>query len=113
LDIEKIDGVTIYQAALAGDKLCQDNLNQAGRYLGIGITNLIHTINPERIIIGGGVSNAKEFILPAIIETIEQRTLTQSAQKTEILISKFGEDATVMGSVALILSQLFMTPERG
>ncbi|PLR96926.1 ROK family transcriptional regulator [Bacillus sp. T33-2] len=106
-DIDGVTGEFIYKAALLGDSLCQSVLNQAGRYLGVGITNLIHTINPERIIIGGGVSNASEFVVKNVVEAIEQRTLTQSARQTQIMASKFGEDATVIGAVALILVQIF------
>ncbi|MBA9028715.1 ROK family transcriptional regulator [Peribacillus huizhouensis] len=106
----EIDGEVIYQAALAGDLLSKNILNKAGRYLGVGVTNLIHTVNPKRIVISGGVSNAKEFILESVKKTIEQRALTDSAKQTEVIISKFGADATVMGAIALILAQLFATP---
>lgn len=112
-ELTEIDGEAVYQAAVEGDQLSQHILRQAGVYLGVGITNLIHMVNPERIIIGGGVSNAKEFLLPAINETIAQRGLTGSVQKTEILISKFGEDATAIGAIALILREVFMTGENG
>ncbi|PWW28256.1 MarR family transcriptional regulator [Cytobacillus oceanisediminis] len=106
-DFSKLSGEMIYEAALKGDLLSQNILSQAGRYLGIGLTNLIHIVNPKRIIIGGGVSNAREYILVNVKHTIAQRALTESAKETEILVSKFGEDASVMGAVALILAELF------
>jgi len=105
--IENITGELIYKAALEGDQLSINALAQAGRYLGIGLTNLIHLINPRRIILGGGVSNAKEFVLNSVIETVNQRALTKEAKQTEIIVSKFGKDATAMGAVALILTELF------
>ncbi|MCM3574452.1 ROK family transcriptional regulator [Mesobacillus subterraneus] len=108
-DLSKITGEMIYDAAVAGDALSQNILAQAGRYLGIGVTNLIHIVNPKRIIIGGGVSNAGDFLLDNLKDTIKQRALTSSAKETEIVISKFGEDASVMGAVALILTELFST----
>ena len=108
-DFSRLTGEMIYEAALSGDVMSQNILAQAGRYLGIGVTNLIHIVNPKRIIIGGGVSNAGEFILQNLKDTIKQRALTNSAKETEIMISKFGEDASVMGAVALILAELFTT----
>ena len=106
-DLEKVTGELIYLSALEGDTLCKTALQQAGRYLGVGITNLIHTVNPRRIIIGGGVSNAGDLIMDNIIQTVNQRALTNPAKQTEIILSKFGDDATAMGAVALILAELF------
>ncbi|MGE7647268.1 ROK family transcriptional regulator [Peribacillus frigoritolerans] len=106
-DLEKVTGELIYLSALEGDTLCKTALEQAGRYLGVGITNVIHTVNPRRIIIGGGVSNAGDLIMDNIIQTVNQRALTNPAKQTEIILSKFGDDATAMGAVALILAELF------
>lgn len=106
-DLDEVTGELIYLSALEGDTLCKTALQQAGRYLGVGITNLIHTVNPRRIIIGGGVSNAGDLIMDNIIQTVNQRALTNPAKQTEIILSKFGDDATAMGAVALILAELF------
>ncbi len=104
---ETITGEMVYEAALENDSLSVSALNQAGRYLGVGLTNLIHTINPERIILGGGVLNAKDFIMESILQTVQERALTEAAKQTEIVVSKFGSDATAMGAVALILVEIF------
>ncbi|WP_409304270.1 ROK family transcriptional regulator [Peribacillus sp. SCS-155] len=106
-NLELITGGLIHRAALDGDELSKAALEQAGRYLGVGLTNLIHTINPKRIILGGGVSNAGDLLLHSLIQTINQRALTEAAKQTDIIISKFGSDATSMGAVALILAELF------
>lgn len=106
-NLEKITSEMVYQSALQNDTLSINALTQAGRYLGVGITNLIHTINPERIILGGGVMNAKDFVFDSILKTVKQRALTDAAKQTEIIISKFGDDATAMGAVALILVEIF------
>ncbi|RHW42682.1 ROK family transcriptional regulator [Neobacillus notoginsengisoli] len=108
-DPDKVTGELVYEAAKKGDQLCTAALEQAGHYLGIGLTNLIHTLNPDKIIIGGGVSNAQDFVFDAINRTVLQKAVTKPAKNTEILISKFGDDATVMGAVALILVELFST----
>jgi N-acetylglucosamine repressor len=106
-ELEKIDGAMIYQAALKGDQLSINSLQETARYLGIGLTNFIHTVNPKRIVIAGGVSKANEFILDTVKQTIEARALTNSAKKTEVMISELGDDATSIGAVALIFTEVF------
>jgi N-acetylglucosamine repressor len=108
-DLDLIDGKIVYDAALKGDALSIEILSEAGRYLGIGLTNIIHMLNPKKIIIGGGVANANGFVLESVKETIQKRCLTQSAKQTEILLSKLGADATAIGAVTLILQELFST----
>ncbi|WP_173915558.1 ROK family transcriptional regulator [Halobacillus sp. Marseille-Q1614] len=109
--LDKIDGKMIYEAALEGDPLSKEVLKEAGIYLGIGLTNLIHTINPTKIIIGGGVSKAGDFLLNSVKETIQSRAITSSAKQTTVLLSKFGEQATALGAISLILSELFSRTE--
>lgn len=104
---EIISSEEIYQSAVNGNQDCIEILEETGKILGIGLTNLIHIINPELIILGGGVSNAEKFILPAIQKTIEEKGLTPRAKDTEVLISKLGDDATALGAVALFLVELF------
>lgn len=108
-NLKDISGELVYEAAKQGDMLSRDLLNETGRYLGIGLTNLIHIINPDRIVVGGGVSKAGHFILDNVKKTIEQRALTTSAKRTDILLSKLGDHATAIGAVSLLLVELFST----
>ncbi|MGP4077042.1 ROK family transcriptional regulator [Halobacillus sp. K22] len=107
-DFEKVDGQVVYQAACEGDEFSVDLLNQTGRYLGIGLTNLIHTVNPKRIIVGGGVSNAGDFLMKGIEETIQTRGLTEQAKETSIVLSKLGEHASAIGACVLVLEEFFV-----
>ena len=104
---EAITGELVFKAAKAGDRLAQQVLQEAGEYLGIGLTNLIHIINPEKIILSGGVIQAGEFLLDSVLETVQKRALTKKAKETKITISTFGRHATAMGAVSLILRNLF------
>ncbi|TLS38570.1 ROK family transcriptional regulator [Pseudalkalibacillus caeni] len=106
-NLEEIDGKLIYEAALKGDQLSIDIFKEAGEYLGIGLTNLIHTINPQKIIIGGGVSKAGDLLLDSVKETVKKRGITESAKQTEIVLSHLGDNGTAIGAVTLILVELF------
>ncbi|MCR2823006.1 ROK family transcriptional regulator [Lederbergia panacisoli] len=106
-DLTKIEGKTVFEGAIAGDALSKKILEKTGEYIGIGLTNLIHILNPAKIIIGGGVANASPFILPKIKETILQRGLTSQAKTTPIYCSKLGSYGTAIGACALILGEIF------
>src|SRR5699024_1983538 len=97
----------VYKAALDGDAVALDILEEAGTYLGIALTNLIHVCNPSKIIIGGGVSKAGDFFINPVVETIKTRAISPQAQSTQIEVSKLGDYGSSLGAVALILSELF------
>jgi len=104
---QSLSAEQVFEQALDGNEACTEVLTQAGRAMGVGLTNLIHIINPEKIVLGGGVSKAQQFILPAIRETIQASALTQSASRTQVEITKLGDDATLIGAVTLLLVDVF------
>jgi predicted NBD/HSP70 family sugar kinase len=106
-DLNKIEAKTIYEAACKADILSIDLLHNTGIYLGIGITNLIHLLNPTKIILAGGVSNAGDFVLKGIRDTVAARALTSEAKSTEIVMSKLGEYSAAIGAAVLVLVELF------
>ncbi|MFQ3545438.1 ROK family transcriptional regulator [Halobacillus rhizosphaerae] len=112
-DFEKVKGEIVYQAACEGDAFSIELLNQTGRYLGIGLTNLIHTLNPKRIIVGGGVANADHFLMKGIKETIQTRGLTAKAKDTSIIFSKLGNYASAIGACVLVLEDFFVSENGG
>lgn len=107
-EIKDLTGEQVYEMAMNGDQAMIDILRETGMFLGIGLTNLIHIINPELILIGGGVSRAHEFILPTVKETIEKRALTPPANKTKIVVTELHDVATLLGAVSLFLDELFL-----
>lgn len=107
-----ITGKAVYDAALSGDELAQEILQETGRFLGIGIANVINTLNPARVIIGGGVANAARFIMEPLRETVASRALETPAKATSIVTAKLGDDATAIGAVTLVLQKLFVPEYR-
>ncbi|MFD1172314.1 ROK family transcriptional regulator [Oceanobacillus picturae] len=104
---EGLTGEDIAKLAKSGDKEATSLLEETGKLIGIGLVNLIHLVNPEKIVLGGGVMKSEKFILPAIKETIYARGLTQDAKETNVSVTKLGDHATLLGAVALLLVELF------
>ncbi|AOM84239.1 ROK family transcriptional regulator [Salisediminibacterium beveridgei] len=104
---EEIDGAIIYEAALLGDAFSEEVFAQAGRFLGLALTNVINFLNPDQIILGGGVMKAGEFVMKPLQETIQRRALTDDARRTEVTVSALGSHSALLGAVSLILQDVF------
>ncbi len=87
--------------AEAGDEKAKDVLFQLGRNLGVGIANIINTFDPEAIILSGGISEAKEFILPGIKNGVEKFVVSTEAKKAQILFSKLGRFGGALGAALM------------
>lgn len=102
----------IKQAADAGDKEAVDSFAEAGQAMGQGFAGLINIFNPEKIILGGPLSIAGEYLLPAIKETVARHSLPETNQKTEVLLSPFGPDASLIGAIAIVVDDVLSKPIR-
>lgn len=98
----RVDPVAVLEAACAGDPLACEVVDEAGRYLGVGIANLINLFNPERIIIGGQIRPRDERFVAASIEVAKKRALPEIGSTVRITVSEFGQDAGLMGATALV-----------
>ncbi len=86
------------EAARQGDQRALDGLAQVGRYLGIGIANLITLVSPDRVVIGGGIASAGDLLLRPIREELRQRVRTTSLDRVEIVTAELGTWAGAIGA---------------
>ena len=86
------------ERARSGDAAALEGLRRVGRYLGIGIGNMITVIAPDRVVIGGGIAAAADLLLPEIRAEIRRRVLTTSVDMVEIVTAELGTWAGAMGA---------------
>ncbi len=86
------------ERARAGDAAAIEGLRRVGRYLGIGIGNMITVISPDRVVIGGGVAPAGELLLDAAREEIRRRVRMTSLSEVEIVTAELGTWAGAIGA---------------
>ncbi|WP_088226956.1 ROK family transcriptional regulator [Desulfosporosinus sp. FKB] len=106
-DLDEISGEMLCKAARYGDLVAAEVLGDTGRYLGIGLANLINLLNPALIILSGGVSRAEHYLLNPLIDTLEKRALTKPANTVKIAISELGSNSIPIGAFTLVLYKLF------
>lgn len=86
------------ERARAGDAVAIEGLARVGRYLGIGVANLITLIAPDRVVIGGGIAGAGEPLLGPARDEIRRRTRMTSLADVEIVTAELGIWAGAMGA---------------
>jgi glucokinase len=104
-DYSWITAKHIGEAARSGDLFSIQLFKEIGTYLGAGLTNLIHLLNPEVIVFGGGVMQNSEFILPTIQATVEKRCIPEMRKQVKIRKSVLGSEAGVKGAAGLFLTK--------
>lgn len=92
----------IARVAREGDPFAREILADAGRYMGIGIANVINIFNPEMVVLGGGMVNAGDLILGPARSEASKRALPSLAERVEIREAALGERAGCLGASALI-----------
>lgn len=93
----------IFDAAQAGDAVALEALAEVGRYLGYAIASLVHALNPEMVVIAGGMAGAAEHLLPAAREVVRERTYPDLQQGLRLEPSPLGETMGLLGAARLAL----------
>lgn len=101
-----IDAREVVARALRGEPRARSILDEAARALGAACANVIHTIDPERIILGGGVIRAGAALLRPTRAWARRYTLPAVRGKTPILLSKLNKHNAFLGAAALAWTQL-------
>lgn len=87
--------------AAQGDARARRILREAGKYLGLALANLVSTLNPEMIVLGGGVTEAAEFMLPIARQTMERWAQPIAVKQTRLVCSELGGAASLLGAAKL------------
>lgn len=94
----------VAQAAMQGDGVAKQIFTIMGEYLGTGLASVVNLLNPEKIIIGGGVAGCGDLLLAPVKETLLKRAMPISANAVEIVPAQLGNNAGVIGSSLLVES---------
>ena len=103
--IYKITPEDIYRAALEGDALSREILKDAGRFLGVGIANIINIMSPEAIILTGGLVGAWNIYVQEAIKEASRRAFKELFDAVKIIPSSLGDDAGIIGAASLVFTE--------
>lgn len=94
----------------AGDPLAQAIFGRVGRWLGVGVGNLINFYNPRKVIIAGGLARAGPILIEPLQKEAMRQALGVPARIVEFLPTEHGEQAGLVGAAAAVLAGLTSTP---
>ena len=102
-DLDRITAGIVFEAASKGDQLARQILENAARALGAGLVNILHILNPDVIVIGGGVSNNWEYWRPTVESYIQNHAMDHVLKKGfKLGVSSLGDDIGLLGAAALV-----------
>ncbi|MGH7541059.1 MAG: ROK family protein [Gemmatimonadota bacterium] len=99
-ELERITAETVYEAIVAGDGYAAEVMRETARFLGTGVANLINILNPEMIVISGGVTRAGDHLFEPLKAEVRRRAFREAAETCRIVSSELGDMAGVIGAAA-------------
>lgn len=99
----EISGSEVARLAATGDPRAQSILEQAGFYLGLALANLVSTLNPSMIVVGGGVVDAGDLVLKTARETMMRWAQPIAVRQVRLVRSQLGDAASLLGVAQLAL----------
>ncbi len=92
----------VCQAASRGDAAAKAIWDEVGYWLGVGLANLVNLLNPDGIVIGGGIANAWKFFSPVMMRTLRTQAMTLSARTVRVVRDELGSQAGILGATVLV-----------
>lgn len=101
-DLKDLRSGDLRKAIRKGDKFTEKIIEDAAKHTGIAVSNLMNILNPEVIVLGGGVIDALEDeMMPIIVKVAKENAMSGTSKGVEIFASKVGDDAGILGGAVL------------
>jgi glucokinase len=96
----------IAKAAAEGDPVALETFEETGYYVGLGIASIVNLLNPEMVVVGGGVAQAGDLILEPIRRSARANAIKTMIDVCPIVPATLGDDAGIFGGASLVLDTL-------
>ena len=104
---EKVTPEDVINSARQGDEFCIAILNEIGKAMGKGLSFIIQLLNPEVIVLSGPLSNAKQYVLSPIQQSLNRLCLEKISESTTIIVSDMGDQSALLGTSEMIFQKVF------
>jgi len=104
---ESLDLNAVFMAHLKKNPMAREVLDAAAKRLGIKIAYLVNLLNPQIVVIGGGLEEAGEEFLDKVTKVVKEWTFREISEDLKIIYSQLRENAVAQGAASLVMRQLF------
>ena len=105
---ETITMETVIRAAQTGDSLARELVEHSVLQLGIRIASIINLLNPEVVVIGGGIEKAGSLLLEPVWRAVKRYAYEEPASLVDVLPAKLGENAVALGAASWVIREVFV-----
>ena len=105
-----VTGWMVLKASEMGDKTCSAIVEQAAKYLGLGLANLVNLFNPSVLVLDQRLKLAGQGLLDQVIKVVKRQALTYSTENLSIRFGNLGDEASVLGAGSIALEKHFEIP---
>lgn len=105
-NLEEITPAVVAEAAIVGDQLASQIISETAIFLGAGIANIVNALNPDAVILSGGVAEIGELLISQIREEVKKRAFELPAKRAKILKAELGNRAGAIGAAGILLHDL-------
>ncbi|CAN5599663.1 glucokinase [soil metagenome] len=107
--LENITAATVYEAVVLGDVYANDVMRETAKFLGAGVANMINVLNPEMVVIAGGVTRAGEHLFSPLRAEVRKRAFRSAQEACQIVSAQLPGTAGVIGAIAVFKREMFGT----
>ncbi len=105
-DRREITPLLVAQAAKKGDRFSNQMWKQTGEHLGTALTGLVNILNPEKIILGGGIAQNGRLLFDPLVATLKKKAFPIAASSVKVVPAALGVDAGLIGAAALAFTEI-------
>ncbi len=109
-DLSRITALTVYEALVGGDPYAREVLVETAKFLAAGIANLVNVLNPERVVLVGGVTRAGDHLLVPLRGEVRRRAFDWAVRACTIEPGELPETAGVIGAVGVFVAETGADP---
>jgi predicted NBD/HSP70 family sugar kinase len=107
-DMDAINLETVLQAAEHRDPLARELVEHTAMQLGIRIAYLVNLLNPEVVVIGGGIEKAGSLVLEPVWRSVKRYAFEEPASLVDILPAQLGDDGVALGAACWVVREVFV-----
>ncbi|MFW6201813.1 MAG: ROK family protein [Gemmatimonadota bacterium] len=106
-DLDRITAATVYEAVVLGDPYANEVMAETAKLLGAGVASIINVLNPEMVVIAGGVTRAGDHLFVPLRAEVRRRAFRSASDRSRIVPAALEQTAGVIGAAAVFKKDTF------